>query len=182
MMDLKQLQRQVSAGKRPHFVFFWGHTPARSGALGRECFSQWYPAPFEVDGRRYPTAEHYMMAEKAALFGDDEHREQILAAGSPSAAKALGRQVRGFRDETWVEARSAIVVRANLAKFSQNAELGTFLAGTKKRVLVEASPKDRIWGIGLAASDPRAENPLQWRGLNLLGFALMDVREQLADR
>ena len=72
------------------------------------------------------------------------------------------------------------MVRANLAKFSQHAELRTFLVNTKKRVLAEASPRDRIWGIGLAVSDPRVEKPLQWRGLNLLGFALMQVREELA--
>ncbi len=123
-----------------------------------------------------------MMAEKARLFGDNENRQRILGAGSPGAAKAIGREVRGFRDEIWCQERFGIVVNANLAKFSQNPGLSTYLLGTRNRVLVEASPRDRIWGIGLDAKDPRAESPLQWKGLNLLGFALMGVREQLGKR
>ena len=121
-----------------------------------------------------------MMAEKAKMFGDSECREKILAANSPGAAKALGREVRGFQEERWQRARYDIVVRANSKKFSQNHELGEFLLNTKKRILVEASPRDRIWGIGLAKEDPHSENPLLWRGLNLLGFALMDVRDALS--
>jgi ribA/ribD-fused uncharacterized protein len=181
--NLDELRALVASGKRPRFVFFWGHKPKRSGSLGAECFSQWYAAPFEEDGVRYPTSEHYMMAEKARLFGDDERLQGILSAGSPGAAKALGREVRGFRDDVWCRERFGIVMRANLAKFSQSADLRDCLLATRARVLAEASPRDRIWGIGLDAKDPRAENPLQWRGLNLLGFALGVVRERLeADR
>jgi ribA/ribD-fused uncharacterized protein len=93
--------------------------------------------------------------------------------------KALGRGVRGFEELIWRQHRVSIVVEGNYAKFSQSEPLRDFLIGTKHRVLVEASPVDKIWGIGLAGDDPRAENPLEWRGLNLLGFALMDVRERL---
>ena len=93
--------------------------------------------------------------------------------------KALGRGVRGFEEPIWRQNRSSIVIEGNYAKFSQSAALREFLVGTKHRVLVEASPVDKIWGIGLGADDPHAENPLEWRGLNLLGFALMDVRERL---
>ncbi len=128
-------------------------------------FSQWYPAAFEVDGERYATAEHYMMAEKARLFGADGIRRQILQAGSPKQAKALGRQIVGFKDEVWNAHRFDIVCRANFAKFSQHADLKAFLLQTGNRILVEASPVDSIWGIGLAQDDPHAENPLQWQGV-----------------
>jgi ribA/ribD-fused uncharacterized protein len=124
----------------------------------------------------YPTAEHFMMAEKARLFSDEEARAKILAAKSPAAAKKLGRTVRGFHEQRWDRARFDIVVAGSRAKFSQNPELGAFLAGSRDRVLVEASPVDRIWGIGLAAANPDASRPDKWRGLNLLGFALMQAR------
>ena len=161
------------------FVFFWGHQPPKDGVVGPSCMSQWWPAPFSVDGIAYPTAEHFMMAGKARLFGDVEVEERVLAASTPKQAKALGREVRPFDGARWEEARMEIVVRGNLAKFEQNPQLRRYLEGTGDAVLVEASPVDRIWGIGLAEDDPRARRPREWRGLNLLGFALMDVRERL---
>jgi ribA/ribD-fused uncharacterized protein len=173
---LEDLRARFNAGERLKYVFFWGHQPAKSGVTAT-CFSQWYSAPFVVDGERYPTAEHFMMAEKAALFGDGETRAKVLLAASPGAAKALGREVRGFDEARWVENRFSIVVRANSAKFSQNPELGQFLQQTGSRVLVEASPVDRIWGIGLAQDDDKVNDPNAWLGLNLLGFALMHVRD-----
>lgn len=167
-------------GGRPKYIFFWSHTPRGGGdGVGKHVFSQWYEAPFTIDGVTYPTAEHWMMAEKARLFGDAEARARILAAGNPGAAKQYGREVRGFVDARWNEVRWDIVVRGNEAKFGQNPALGTFLVNTGDRVLVEASPVDRIWGIGLAQDDARAEDPEQWRGLNLLGFALMEARARL---
>ena len=178
--DLDTLQRAVRRGLRPNFLFFWGHT-ARAGRrdVGRECFSQWYSAPFTLDGRVFPTAEHYMMFRKATLFGDKETAAQILAAASPSAAKALGRKVQGFVQTVWDEQRLAIVVAGNEAKFGQAPTLRAVLLATGNKVLVEASPTDRVWGIGLAEDDPRATNPLEWRGQNLLGFALMIARSRL---
>ena len=121
-----------------------------------------------------------MMAAKARLFSDSDAEKRILAAGPPGAAKSIVREVRGFVENVWVQHRFEIAVRGNLAKFSQNTELGSFLRGSAKRVLVEASPVDRIWGIGLEADAPHATNPREWRGLNLLGFALMKVRDRLA--
>jgi len=173
---LEDLRGRFNAGQKLKYVFFWGHQPGKNGVIA-SCFSQWYSAPFVVDGQRYPTAEHFMMAEKAALFGDHAIREQVLQAPNPGAAKALGRKVRVFEELTWLEHRFSIVTRANKAKFSQNEELGIFLKQTGTRVLVEASPVDRIWGIGLAQDGERANNPNLWRGLNLLGFALMQVRD-----
>lgn len=144
--------------------------------------SQWYPARFEVDGVPFATAEHYMMYRKALLFSDHDAAEKIRRAPNPGAAKALGRSVRGFVESVWLEHRSAIVEDGNYAKFSQSAELREYLVNTKQRVLVEASPVDRVWGIGLSADDEDVQNPLKWRGLSLLGFALMRVRERLAGK
>jgi len=148
--------------------------------VGKECLSQWYPAPFTLEGDRYATAEHYMMAEKARLFGDLDAASRILKVEHPSEAKKLGRGVRGFDEALWKERRFEVVVRGSIAKFAQNPELGSFLKGTGSRVLVEASPKDTIWGIGLSEKNPHAQSPLEWRGLNLLGFALMMARAQLS--
>lgn len=173
---LDNLQSRFNAGEAFKFVFFWGHKTSKKEVTST-CFSQWYEAPFVVDGERYATAEHFMMAEKAALFGDHETRARVLRAPNPGAAKALGRQVQGFDEAVWTENRFAIVVRANQAKFSQNPELDQFLRTTRSRVLVEASPVDKIWGIGLAHDDERAKDPNTWLGLNLLGFALMQVRD-----
>jgi ribA/ribD-fused uncharacterized protein len=175
---VEDLRTRHNAGEAFKYVYFWGHE-----SDGREvtaaCFSQWHEAPFEIDGLRYPTAEHYMMAEKAALFGDGDVRALVLDAPNPGTAKAMGRSVRGFDEAVWCQHRFAIVVRANKAKFGQNAEFGRYLAGTGARILVEASPVDPVWGIGLACGDERAGDPNRWLGLNLLGFALMQVREQL---
>ncbi|WP_344149549.1 NADAR family protein [Kribbella yunnanensis] len=178
--DRVELERLVAAGKRFRYVLFWGHEPERDGSLGPGCLSQWWPAPFVVDGVRYATTEHFMMAGKARTFGDEQTLAEILAVPSPAQAKALGRKVRNFDTAIWAEHRFDIVVAANAAKFSQYDDLRAYLLGTKDRVLVEASPVDRIWGIGLAADDVRAQEPRQWRGLNLLGFALMAVRRELA--
>lgn len=174
---LDALRARFNAGEPLKFVYFWGHQKPRTG-LTATCFSQWYEAPFVVDGQSYPTAEHYMMAEKAALFGDRVTQAKILEASNPGAAKALGRQVVGFEETRWMAHRFEIVCRANRAKFSQNEALGSYLKQTGSRVLVEASPVDRIWGIGLAQDDARAHDPNLWRGLNLLGFALMRVRDE----
>jgi len=120
-----------------------------------------------------------MMAAKARLSGDAEAVEKILAAPHPGAAKALGRQVRGFDAQRWAEHRFAAVVAGNMAKFSEHPQLRDFLAGAGSRVLVEASARARVWGSGLAADDDRAGSPERWPGLDLLGFALMEVPHQL---
>ena len=175
------LLEAITNGWEPEYLLFWGHTP-RGPGIGKHVMSQWWPARFVVDGIGYASAEHYMMAEKARLFGDEESRARILAAPAPATAKALGRKVRGFDEKLWEERRFDIVVAASAAKFGQNAELGAYLAGTGDAVLVEASPVDRVWGIGLAADDARATRPADWRGLNLLGFALMQARATLPAR
>jgi ribA/ribD-fused uncharacterized protein len=120
-----------------------------------------------------------MMAEKARMFADEVARSKILKAESPKIAKQLGRQVKNFNETIWDERRFQLVVEGNYAKFSQNRELEIFLLATEDKVLVEASPSDQVWGIGLGADNELAKNPERWRGLNLLGFALMEVRERL---
>ncbi|MFE9391998.1 NADAR family protein [Streptomyces sp. NPDC006784] len=164
------------------FLSFWGNQREADGSIGRGCLSQWWESEFTTEGRVFRSAEHYMMAHKAWLFNDDETAERILAAPHPGAAKTLGRQVEGFEEEVWLEHRYGIVLRGNHAKFSADTELRDFLLKSRDRVLVEASPLDRIWGIGLAADDARASSPLRWKGLNLLGFALMETRNTLLSR
>ncbi len=173
------LLKRAESGQKQKYVFFWGHRE-KPEQVTKVCFSQWYSASFSVDGRRYPTSEHWMMAEKARLFGDMEIYEKVFSAGSPGAAKALGRQVSGFDANIWDAEKYEIVVEGNRYKFGQNLKLTEFLIGTGKRVIVEASPLDEIWGIGLAVEDDRVENPRKWKGENLLGFALMEVRDILS--
>ena len=165
--ELKWLKKRYNAGKADKFLFFWGHQ--KSAGISASCLSQWYGSSFWEDETRYICAEQYMMAKKAECFGDKEALEQILSAKDPAQMKALGRQVRGFDAKVWDE-----------IKFSQNAKLREFLLSTKDKILVEASPVDKIWGIGMSASDENAHNPMKWRGQNLLGFALMRARDEIA--
>ncbi|MGD9644801.1 MAG: NADAR family protein [Pirellulales bacterium] len=178
-MNLEQLRARAVAGEPFEYLLFWGHQPSKDGSIGRSCLSQWFPAPFEIDGLQYPTSEHWMMAAKARLFGDEATLAKIFELPHPGAAKKLGRQVRGFEQAAWMKVAREVVTAGNVAKFGQNRALCDFLLGTGSQVLVEASPHDRIWGIGLAADDPRAMDPATWQGENLLGFALMDARAQL---
>ncbi|KZN66462.1 hypothetical protein N473_08710 [Pseudoalteromonas luteoviolacea CPMOR-1] len=174
----EELVDHLKAGNQVKHLFFWGHQE-RSGHVTKSCFSQWYESKFEENGYLFATAEHYMMYHKAKLFDDNEACERVLSAKTPGAAKAIGREVRGFEQKVWESKRFGIVVNANLAKFSQNPALKAFLINTRDRILVEASPVDKIWGVGLAQDDPRIEDVYSWQGLNLLGFALMEVREKL---
>src|SRR5688572_29266092 len=119
-MNIDQLRDRAKRGERFHFLLFWGHRAAPDGRISASCLSQWFPAPFVVDGVRYATTEHWMMAEKARLFGDHEALERILAAPSPGAAKRLGRGVRAFDEARWQARRYEIVVAGNLHKFRQN--------------------------------------------------------------
>ncbi|MEV6018002.1 MULTISPECIES: NADAR family protein [unclassified Streptomyces] len=169
----------VESGTRVKYLHFWGHRPRTDGRVGTSCLSQWWPSPFVVEGVSYATAEHWMMASKARLFGDAEAERQAVGAASPALAKKAGRLVRGFDETVWQRERFGIVVEGSVHKFAADPGLRAFLLGTGGRVLVEASPMDRIWGVGLAADDERALDPRRWRGANLLGFALMEARERL---
>ncbi|MDB6132341.1 MAG: hypothetical protein JWM59_584 [Verrucomicrobiales bacterium] len=178
-LSTEELISTMRQGWEPKWAFFWGHTLSKDGSVTKSCFSQWWAGnAFTLEGITYPTAEHWMMAEKARLFHDRKGLANILTAKSPAVAKKLGRQVAGFEEEIWLRHRWEIVLRGNAAKFGQHPELKQFLLGTGDRILVEASPYDRVWGIGLAATHADAARPENWKGLNLLGFALMEIRRQ----
>ncbi|MFF0106477.1 NADAR family protein [Streptomyces hirsutus] len=171
----------VATGERVKYLHFWGHQPLPDGRIGAGCLSQWWPSPFTVDGTTYKTAEHWMMAAKARIFADPEAERKILAAEHPADAKKEGRLVRHFDEATWRRERFRVVVEGSTHKFAAHTDLRAFLLNTGDRVLVEASPRDRVWGIGLGAKNERASDPAQWRGANLLGFALMQARTRLRE-
>src|SRR5262245_20218154 len=103
MLDLTELRRRCSAGEQFRYLLFWGHQPAKDDSVTQSCLSQWYEAPFTLAGVHYPTAEHWMMAGKARLFGDDATLQQILESPDPKTAKALGRAVKNFDDGVWTQ-------------------------------------------------------------------------------
>lgn len=164
--------------KTDKFVFFYGGP-----------FSQWYSSTFTVDGVEYQTAEQYMMAMKAEYFGDEDAKAKIMATSNPQEQKAIGRTVKNFDAEAWNAVSRGYVYKGNMAKFGQDASLKRELLSTGDRELVEASPYDRIWGIGIglpgrrdAPVDGTMENLLdksKWRGTNWLGETLMKVRNDL---
>lgn len=151
------------------FTFFWDGV-----------FSQWYPSRFMKDGVIYNCAEQYMMAKKAELFGDTEVQKMIMASNSPREQKSFGRQIKGFDKDKWDAVCKQYVYDANVAKFTQDDNLLKFLLATAGTTLVEASPEDKIWGIGLTKFDPRAQDRATWEGTNWLGEILTKVREDIA--
>lgn len=179
MQTVEDVVKRYNSGENLKYLFFWGHKVEKD-YVGKQCLSQWYPAEFIEDDIIYPTAEHYMMAEKARLFGDKETLEKILVASHPKQAKDLGRKIRGFNQKVWDEHCCDIVFKGNLLKFSQNLELRSFLVNTNNRILAEASPYDKIWGIGMDEKSYGIENPMNWKGTNYLGFTLMEVRKELS--
>lgn len=165
-------------GIKLSFVFFHSEKEEKN-KVSKACLSQWYVRPFIVDDVAYFCAEQYMMAEKARLFGDKACLAKIMAAQDQGTCKALGQQVRGFSNQIWDAEKYAIIRKGNMHKFFQHPDLLRFLKRTGNSILVEASAKDRIWGIGMDTSQDGIGNPHNWRGENLLGFALMEVRDEL---
>ena len=167
-----QLPYTCESGQSPgdvKYTFFYGNTP----------FSQWHPSVFIIDDIAFNCAEQWMMYSKAWLFGDDASAKAILAATDPKVQKQLGRDVVGYVEAMWVEVRERIVKAGNRAKFTQNPDMLQALLDTAGTVLVEASPYDVVWGIGFRKSDPLAQDPRNWRGLNLLGKVLTELRAEL---
>ncbi len=179
--DLNYVRELAASEERLKYVFFWSANPEYDKGVSKACFSQWWDCKFTVDGVEYHTAEQYMMAQKALLFGDEKTLSEIMAAKHPHEFQKLGRKVSGFVQKLWDKKCCQIVIEGNIAKFSQNEELKAFLLGTGNRILVEASPLDRIWGIGMDENDSGIENPFLWKGTNFLGFALMEVRDKLRE-
>lgn len=141
--------------------------------------SQWYGSRFVIDGMSYGCCEQFMMAEKARIFNDQDALDQVMTTQDPKTQKAIGRRIRGFEQDAWNSFCRGIVYRGNLAKFTQNDELQALLIATGIREIVEASPGDRIWGIGLSADHPDACHPSRWKGTNWLGTAIMQIRAKI---
>lgn len=141
--------------------------------------SNWYPSRFFVDGITFSSMEQYMMYQKAVYFHDVNVAAQILATDDVAQIKALGRLVKDYNDNHWNGVRQIIVYNGLYAKFSQNQDLKAQLLATGDSLLAECAVKDRIWGIGLSMHDPDRLDRSKWNGQNLLGYALMMVREKL---
>ncbi|HET8688214.1 MAG TPA: NADAR family protein [Methanosarcina sp.] len=162
-------------------LFFWGHTPKNHNVIDKSCLSQWYPSQFRFSGTSYDNAEQFMMHMKALLFNDQLVADMIMKATTPKEMKTLGRQVRNFNEKEWDSLKDIIVKRATIEKFRQNPKLLGFLISTSGKYLVEASPYDTIWGIGLDEEDAREIPIPEWKGQNLLGKILTEVRDEFLD-
>lgn len=152
------------------FEFFW------SGP-----FSQWYPSTFTVNGKTFNCAEQYMMYSKATFFGDHETAYDIMKSNNPKEQKKLGRQVVGFDADAWNAVAQDFVYIGNEAKFSQNKKLYDVLMNTGTKRLVEASPYDAIWGIGMDEVAAKETPPNQWPGTNWLGEVLTQVKKHFSE-
>lgn len=172
-------ERIVSDCRDMDFVFFWGHSPSKTGEITQTCLSQWWKCSFMEEGIIFCCAEQYMMYKKAILFGDFRHAYEIINTSEPKRIKELGRLVEGFNEDIWNAHKEQIVMQGNILKFSQNILLREFLINTGDKVLVEASPYDKVWGVGLKKESADICDPEKWKGLNLLGFILMETRDRL---
>jgi ribA/ribD-fused uncharacterized protein len=144
-------------------------------------YSQWHKAEIEIDGIVYNTCEQYMMHQKAVTFGDAAMAQKILETDDPAEQKGYGRLIKGFDKAVWDKACFDIVLKGNIAKFTQHPNLGKKLVETGTRILAEASPKDAIWGIGMHETNPNIEDESKW-GTNLLGKVLMKTRDYLNEK
>ncbi|RDJ35280.1 MAG: DUF1768 domain-containing protein [Crenarchaeota archaeon] len=151
------------------FTYFWGKNDGP--------FSQWVTSYFVIDNIEYCTAEQYMMAQKAILFQDEDQLLAIMKETDPRKQKELGKQVSNFVKSEWDSVARNVVYKGNYAKYTQNPKMLESLMKTSETLLVEASPYDRIWGIGIDATAARAGKP--WKGTNWLGEVLTKLRENL---
>ena len=168
--------RQYNDKNALDFVFFWKTSKL---TLDEGCFSQWQKSFFTVGDIEYFCAEQFMMAYKADLFNDLIALEKILNSHHPKDIKELGRSIMNFDENIWNNNKYSIVLTGNYHKFKQNEEMKLILLNTKNNIIVEASHYDKIWGIALPDDDINIKNPNYWKGENLLGFALMEVRDML---
>jgi len=171
-----KLIEKYNSREQIEYIFFW---KPNIGVVDKSCFGQWQPSVFSVDVDTYCCAEQYMMSEKARFFKDEEICKLIMKSTDPKEMKALGKKIRNFEQNMWDKVKYSIVLNGNYFKFAQNEDMRNFLLSTGDKVLVEASPLDTVWGIGLSESNEKSQNPSTWRGQNLLGFALMEVRDDL---
>lgn len=141
--------------------------------------SQWYLSKFVVEENEFTSCEQWMMYQKAILFQDIDNANLILKMKNPREIKKMGRKIKNFDEDEWDQNKFDIIYQGNLEKFSQNIHLKKQLLETKDAILAEASPYDRIYGIGMSSDNPNVQNPKKWNGQNLLGEALMKVRENI---
>ena len=157
-------------------VCFWNEWP-----------SNWHPAEFDIEVNEvqchFYNTEQYFMYMKAIVFGDEEIAKQILADGDPKKVKALGRKVQNYDEQVWNDKRYQIMLKANVAKFSQNEDLKQLLLSPEYKGpgFVEASPYDKVWGIRMYESNPDIDNETKWKGLNLLGKVLDETRRIIVE-
>lgn len=180
--SVETIRQAHQANQVQSYILFWGHQPSIDGSITKSALSQWWQSDFKVDGHTYTCMEQFMMAGKARVFGDSETLSEILACRDPERIKALGRKVRNFDRALWDKHKFTIVCYGNYCKFSQNAALKAYLLSTKDSIIAEASPYDCIWGIGMSADEAGADDPMRWKGQNLLGCALMQVRDTLLSK
>ncbi|CAG5125189.1 unnamed protein product [Candidula unifasciata] len=166
----KMSVKTANSEQNESYFFFYGN---------KSPFSQHYKARFSVDGVVYNCGEQFMMYSKAALFKDEAMKQKIMSTDDPVKQKKFGRQVQNFEKDVWNKAAETVVKIASKAKFDQNEEMRKQLFATYPKILAEASPRDRIWGIGLGASNPKTLNKANWRGQNKLGYILTEVRDEL---
>lgn len=148
-------------------VYFWGGV-----------YSQWYKAPFTENGKVFQTAEHYMMYHKTLTF-DPSKANLIFETNNPKKVKAIGRSLTNFDKDVWDKVCMDIVIKGNYLKFTQNKDLLNQMLVDAPKTLVEASPVDKIWGVGLSEDDPLILNESNWRGENNLGKCLMLARARI---
>lgn len=176
---LSWLIGKFDMGEFPELILFWGHVNKKETRQGEYMLSQWYPSPFSVNEIVYKSAGQWMMARKALLFGDRQAYKKIMDADRPEQVRSHGVTIAGFDEAKWSEWKYEIVKEGNFHKFNQNKKLRAYLLSTGDAVLAEANPFDKVWGIGLSADAKHVSDPYAWEGLNLLGFALMEIREYL---
>ncbi len=155
------------------FIFFWKPTEQNG------VFGNWFPSPFTLNNINYFCVEQYIMHKKALLFNDIGTATKIMKTQSPRSHRIFGRQVKEFDDTVWNNNKERILYEGLFGKFSQNINLRKELLATEDKILVEASPLDKIYGIGLSKDNPKAQDPQKWLGQNLLGNTLMKVRTDL---
>lgn len=163
------------------YIFFFDSKPSNDGNITSACFSEWWPSKFTENGITYRTAGHYLLSWKAKLFSDVKTANEIIEKRFPKDVKALAKHIINFDSSVWKEYRYDIMKQGNYLKFSQNSALRQFLLSTGNSTIAAANPTDKVWGIGLAAHDSNAYKAQLWPGENLLGFALMQVRDELKD-
>jgi ribA/ribD-fused uncharacterized protein len=166
-------------GESPEVIFFWDNINKKNAKQGEYMLSQWYQSPFSVNEIVYHSAAHWMMARKALLFGDRETYRRIIRADRLDEVRSLSRSIANFDETKWSECKYEIVREGNFHKFNQSKKLRAYLLSTGSAVLAEANPSDNVWGIGLSKDAKNVTDPYTWEGLNLLGFAIMEVREYL---